>query len=151
MLLQLIDRERVLRVDLFRTLGRTLPRARVVDRRTQLPVVAVEDLVARNTAHVCGRLRRNLDIDAKHVRAFMRLARLGRPTQLTEAWRDHRGDMPGTLEEATQEIHQLLARHPELVVTEKYAAVPIACDRCENYGPFRLAPPEMVVDILGYW
>jgi hypothetical protein len=143
-LLQLIDRERALRVDLFRTLGRTLSRARVLDTRTGLPVLAVEDLVARTTAHVCGRLRRNLEIDAKYVRAFMRLTTLGRPTHLTEAWHDHRQDVPGTLEEATQEAHQLLARHPELIVSEKHSAVATACDRCQNYGPFRLAPLEMI-------
>jgi hypothetical protein len=63
-----------------------------------LPALAVEDLVARNTAHVCGRLRQGHAIAAKHVRAFTRLLGLGEPAQLADAWRDHRQEVPGTLE-----------------------------------------------------
>jgi hypothetical protein len=151
-LLQVIDREGALRVDLFRAFGTTLSRARVLDEQTgPLPVLAVEDLVARTTAYVCRRFRNGLEIDSKHVRAFTRLTDLGRPKQLAEAWQDHRQDVPGTLEEATQEAHQLLGRHPELVVSEEYSTVVTACDQCQDYLPFRLAPPETIVDILGYW
>jgi hypothetical protein len=151
-LLQVIDRKRALRVDLFRATGATLSRAGVLDEQTGLlPVVAIEDLVARTTAHVCGRLRKGLEIDAKYVRSFMRLTDVGRPTQLTEAWEDHRQDVPGTLGAATREALRLLGRHPELVVSEEYSAVCTACDRCEDYGPFRLAPRETIVDVLGYW
>jgi hypothetical protein len=151
-MLQVIDRERAIRVDLFRPFGASLSRARMLDEQTgPLPVLAVEDLVARTAAYVCGRLRRGLEIDAKHVRTFMRLTDLGRPTELAKAWQDHRQDVPGTLREATHEVHQLLARHPELVVSEKYSAVVTACEQCQDYGSFRLAPPEMFVDILGYW
>ena len=116
-----------------------------------LLVLAVEDLVARTTAHVLGRLRSGLEIDAKHVRAFTRLTDLGRHRQLAEAWQDHGQDVPGTLEEATRETRQLLRRRPELVVSEKYATIEPACERCQDCGPFRVAPPETVVDILGYW
>ena len=151
-LLQVIDRERALRVDLFRAFGTTLSRAGVLDEQTaSLPVVAIEDLVARTTAHVCGRLRKGLEIEAKYVRSFMRLTDLGRRTQLTEAWEDHRQDVPGTLEAATREAHQLLGRHPELVVSEEYSDILTACDRCQDYGPFRLASRETIVDVLGYW
>jgi hypothetical protein len=75
----------------------------------------------------------------------------GRSTRLAEAWQDHHEDVPGTLEEATQEAHHLLARHPERVVSEEYSALIPACDRCQDYGPFRVARPEVIVDILGYW
>lgn len=151
-MLQMVDRERVLRVDVFRAFGTTLSRARVMDDQTgSLPVLAVEDLVARTTAHVCGRLRNGRGIDAKHVRAFTRLVDLGRRQQLAEAWQDHRQDVPGTLEEATVEAHRLLRRHPELVVSEEYSTTVTACERCQDYGPFRVAPPQTVVDILGYW
>lgn len=151
-LLQVIDPECALRIDVFRAFGTTLSRACVLDEQTgPLSVLAVEDLVARTTAHVCARLRNGVEIGAKHVRAFMRLADLGRPKQRAEAWQDHRQDVPGTLEEATQEAHQRLARHPELVVSEEGATVVTACDRCQDYGPFRLAPRETIVAILGYW
>jgi hypothetical protein len=150
-LLQLIDQELAIRVDLFRAFGTTLSRAHVLDEETgPLPVLAVEDLVARTTAYVCGRLRRGLEIDAKHVQTLTRLADLGRPTALAEAWEDHRQDVPGVLQEAAQEAHQLLARHPELVVRDTYSTFVTACDQCQDYGPFRLAPSEMIIDILGY-
>lgn len=151
-LLQLVDREHGIRVDMFRSFGAALSRAGVLDEQTApLPVLALEDLVARAKAYVCGRLRRGLEIDAKHVRTFTRLRHLGRPRELAEAWHDHRQDVPGTLEEATKEAHRLLARHPELVVSEKYSTVVTPCERCQDYWPFRLAPPDMIVDILGYW
>jgi hypothetical protein len=111
----------------------------------------MEDLVARTTAQVCGRLRNGLEIDAKHVGAFKRLSDLGRPEQIAEAWQDHRQGVPGTLEQATQEAHQLLRRHPECVVSEEHPNIVTACERCQDYGPFRVAPPETIVDILGYW
>jgi hypothetical protein len=151
-LLQLIDRDHALRVDLFRAFGTTLSRAGVLDEQTgPLPVLAIEDLVARTTAHVCGRLRNGLEIDMKHVRAFLRLADFGLATQFGQAWQDHRQDVPGTLETATQEAHRLLARHPELVVSGRATSIVNKCERCHDYGPFRLAQPEVIVDILGYW
>jgi hypothetical protein len=151
-LLQLIDRERALRIDLFRAFGATLARASALDEQAgALPVLAVEDLVARTTADVCGRLRADREIDGKHVRAFTRLAGLGGATQLAEAWQDHRQAVPGSLEDATAQAHRLLARRPDLVVTEQYSAIVTACDRCQDFGPFRLAPPEAIVDVLGYW
>jgi hypothetical protein len=152
-LMQLIARDCALRVDVFKAFGTTLSRARALDSEQTglLPVLGVEDLVTRTTAQVCGRLRKGLEIDGKHVRAFTRLADLGRPTQLEEAWQSHREDVPGTLHQATREAYHLLARHPELVVSEEYSSVVTACDRCQDYGPFRLASPETVVAILGYW
>jgi hypothetical protein len=151
-LLQLIDRARALRIDLFRAFGTTLSRASVMDEQTgPLPVLAVEDLVARTTAHVCGRLREGREIDVKHVRAFTRLVGLGRSKQLAEAWQDHRQNVPGTLEEATERADQLLARRPDLFGSEEYSTVVTACDRCQDYGPFRLARPDLIVQVLGYW
>ena len=152
MLLQLVDKESALRVDLFRAFGATLTRAGVVDEQTgRLLVLAVEDLVARSTAHVCGRLRQGRPIDVKYVRAFTRLAGLGEPPRLTAAWRDHRQELPGTLEEATREANELLLRCPDLLVRETYSAVVTACDQCQDHGPFRRAAPEVIVSILGYW
>jgi hypothetical protein len=151
-LLQFVDKESALRVDFFRAFGATLTRACVVDEQTgRLLVLAVEDLVARSTAHVCGRLRQGRPIDVKYVRAFTRLARLGEPPRLTAAWRDHRQELPGTLEEATREANELLLRCPDLLVRETYSAVVTACDQCQDHGPFRRAAPEVIVSILGYW
>jgi hypothetical protein len=151
-LLQLVDRERALRVDLFRAFGTTLTRANVLNEQTGLlPVLAVEDLVARSTAHVCGRLRQGRAIDVKHVRAFTRLTGLGEPPRLADAWRDHCQEVLGTLEEATQQANELLVQCPDLLVCETYSAVITACDQCRDFGPFRRAAPDLIVSILGYW
>jgi hypothetical protein len=152
LLLQLVDPNTGLRVDLFRAFGRALTRANRMDEQTgSLMVLSVEDLRARSTAHVCGHLRQGCPIAMKCVRAFTRLAGLGESAQLADAWRDHQQDVPGTLEEATQQANQLIARSPELLVTETYSAQVTACDDCADRGPFRRAAPELIVGILGYW
>jgi hypothetical protein len=151
-LVQLVDVENALRVDLFRAFGATLTRAHVLDEQTgSLPVLAVEDLVARKTGYVCGCLLQGRAIDVKHVRAFTRLTGLGEPAQLIDAWRDHGQEVPGTLEEATQQANQLLVRRPDLLICETYSAVSTTCEQCRDFGPFRRAAPEMIVSILGYW
>jgi hypothetical protein len=151
-LLQLIDQESGLRVDLFRAFGTTLTRADVVDEQTgRLLVLAVEDLVARSTAHVCGRLRLGRPIDVKYVRAFTRLAGLGEPGQFAAAWGDHHQSVPGTLEEATRQTNELLARRPDLLVSETYSNDVTPCDQCSDCAPFRRAAPDAIVRILGYW
>lgn len=58
-LMQLVDEPRAIRIDLFHALGSTLSRAVTLDDETgELKVLSVEDLVARTTVLVCGRLRR---------------------------------------------------------------------------------------------
>jgi hypothetical protein len=150
-LLQLIDRTRAVRVDLFRAFGKTLSRAATLDETSCLNVLAVEDLVVRTTALVCGRLRRGRSVDIKHATMFARLLGLGRHQQLAAAWIDHRQEVPGTLQEATREAARLLRAHPELVVVGKYSTDITPCEQCQEHGPFRPAPPETVVEILGYW
>src|SRR5262249_34943338 len=86
-LLQLFDEARQIRIDLFQSLGTTLSRACRLNSETgNLDVLAVEDLVARSTALVCGRLRRELTVDLKHVTAFKRLRGLGEAATLAAAW-----------------------------------------------------------------
>jgi hypothetical protein len=151
MLLQLIDEPHRVRIDLFRALGTTLSRACPIDDNGgRLDVLAVEDLVARSTALVCGRLRRSLPIDVKHVTAFRRLRGLGAAAALAAAWADHRQQVPGTLDEASCEAARLLEAHPGLVVVERYSGDPVQCDRCRPHGPFRPAPPDHIVRVLGY-
>ena len=150
-LLQLVDQPRAIRIDLFRELGTTLSRAARLDDETgELRVVSVEDLVARTTALVCGHLRRGKSVDVKHATAFTRLFGLGRPEQLAEAWSDHRQQVPGTLDAASREAAVLLESHPELVVVEKYSSDAPPCECCREHGPFRPAPPDGIVEILGY-
>jgi hypothetical protein len=115
-----------------------------------LDVLSVEDLVARTTALVCGRLLRGLTIDVKHATAFSRLRGLGRPAKLAAAWNDHRQQVPGTLDDASRKAAQLIEAHPELVVIEEYSTDAPPCHRCCNYGSFRPAPSRRIVEILGY-
>lgn len=150
-LLQLVDQPRAIRIDLFRAFGASLSRASTVtDETGDLEVLSIEDLVARTTALVCGRLRRGETIDVKHVVAFSRLRGLGQSRVLAAAWNDHRQQVPGTLEDASREAVQLLEAHPELSVVEEYTSTPVICGRCRAHGAFRPAPLEAIVEILGY-
>lgn len=150
-LLQLVDEPRKIRIDLFRALGNTLSRARPLNNETGLlDVLSVEDLVARTTALVCGRVRRGLTIDVKHASAFSRLRGLGQPVKVAAAWNEHHQQVPGTLDEASREAARLLEAHPELVVVEEYSSDVVPCERCREHGPFRPAPSEKIVEILGY-
>jgi hypothetical protein len=141
--MQLVDEPRALRIDLFHALGSTLSRSITLDDETgELKVLSVEDLVARTTALVCGRLRRGQSVDVKHATALTRLLGLGRPEQLAAAWNDHRQQVPGTLDAASREAIGLLEAHPELVVVEEYSHDVPPCERCRDHGPFRPASPE---------
>ena len=103
MLIQLIDRERALRIDLFGQFGATLTRVQRLKGPTEpVTVISLEDLVARTTALVVGRLRRGKPKDPKHARAFRRLAGLGEPGRIDAAWRDHRQSELESFQQAAQ-------------------------------------------------
>jgi hypothetical protein len=147
----LIDEAHRIRVDVFQALGNTVARAHSPSAATGgLAVLSVEDLVARSTALVCGRLQRGLTIDVKHVTAFNRLRGLGAAATLSHAWSDHRQQVTGTLAEASDEAVRLLEARPELIVVDRYSSDPVACEQCRQSGPFRPAPSNRVVEILGY-
>jgi hypothetical protein len=120
------------------------------DETNELKVLSVEDLVARSTALVCGRLRRGQSVDVKHATTFTRLLGLGRRERLASAWNDHRQQVPGTLDAASREATRLLEAYPELVVVEEYSRDVSPCERCREQGPFRPASPSRIVEILGY-
>jgi hypothetical protein len=149
-LMHLVDEPRAIRIDLFHARGRALSRSVTLDDETgELNLLSVEDLVARTTALVCGRLRRGQSVDVKHATAFTRLLGLG-PEQLAAAWNDHRQQVPGTLDAASREAARLLEAHPELLVVEEYSRDVSPCERCREHGRFRPASPSRIVEILGY-
>lgn len=149
-LLQLIDQERRIRVDLFAALGKSLSRARPLASQTgEVNVLSIEDLVARTTALVCGRVTRRRVIDVKHVVALMRLRGFGDPPTLAKAWSDHRQQVSGSLEEASQEAVHMLNSHPELVIVDQHLNT-AHCERCRPHRGFRPAAPAKVIEILGY-
>lgn len=150
-LMQLVDEPRAIRIDLFHALGSTLSRSVTLDDETgELKVLSVEDLVARATALVCGRLRRGQSVDVKHATAFTRLLGLDRREQLEAAWNDHRQQVPGTLDAASREVACLLDAHPELIAVEEYYRDVSPCERCREHGPFQPAAPSRIIEILGY-
>ena len=101
-LLQLVDQQHAMRIDLFHALGSTLSRAIRLDSETgELNVLSVEDLVARTTALVCGRLRRGQSVDVTHATAFSRLFGLGR----REHWRRHGTTTTNRCPELSTEPH----------------------------------------------
>jgi hypothetical protein len=152
MLLQLIDRDERLRIDLFRPFGATLARAGVVSGPMgPLAVVSLDDLVARTTSHVVGRLRQGLTVDRKHVHAFRRLADLATTSRIDAAWDDHRQTAAESFPDAMELARQMADRHPELAVDEPSTRVATVCAQCADVGPFRRARPETVVEVLGYW
>jgi hypothetical protein len=146
-LLQLVDARRALRIDLFRELGTTLSRA---GRCDDLSVLSIADLMARATALVCGRLGRGRTLDPKHAIAFRRLRGLARPELLAAAWDDHRQQVEGDIHEAEREAARLLDARPELMVPDEYSADAPPCAKCRSQGPFRPAPHEQIVEVLGY-
>jgi hypothetical protein len=150
LVVQLIDPQRTLRVDVFRAFGATLSRSASVGETGPLGVVSLEDLVARTTAHLCGRLRAGHEVDAKYVQMFLDLANVSGELMLDEAWHDHREDNPPSFTEAFLDVRRLLARHPERVTTSTYSALVTRCNRCQNVGPFQCASPAQIVEILGY-
>jgi hypothetical protein len=85
-----------------------LESSRLSSETGELDVLSIEDLVARTTALVCGHLTRRKAIDVKHATAFRRLRSLGEPAKLAAAWADHRQQVPGTLDEASQEAARLI-------------------------------------------
>jgi len=124
MLLQLIDPAQALRIDLSRQFGATLTRA---ERLRGLPVISLEDLIARMTSLVLGHLSRGASIDRKHAHLFRRIAGLGDSAKMDAAWRDHGRSGTETFHQAEQLAHELLARHPELVICDQYSAEITLC------------------------
>jgi hypothetical protein len=151
-LLQLIDERHRVRVDIFLAFGHTLARAEIVGTEpAPFRVVCVEDLIARTTALVCGRLRRGLPLDPKHAEHFLALRGLGDPRRLDEAWTDHRQQVPGTFGDADHEAMRLLQQHPQLQVPDVYSPAARTCTRCRSHGAFVPGSRERIVQALGYF
>jgi hypothetical protein len=151
-LLQLIDRDHLLRIDVFRECGATLARAdQFAGPVGLLKVVSIEDLVARTTAHLYFRLREYRLVDVKYAEAFTRLAGYGTKEKIDAAWQDHRQDLNETFRDASQQAEHLLSVYPELLIQETYSRIVTPCERCRDDTAFRRAEPETILSVLGYW
>ena len=151
LLLQLVDRINAVRVDLFRAFGDTLLRAHSLDGDTSpLVSVAVEDLVARTTAHVCAALGRGRQVDGKHVTTLRRLMGLGDAKALDRAWHDHRLDLLMPFQDARREAVRLATLRTDLIVAEAHSSIETVCERCRPEGRFRPVASDVIVRLLGY-
>jgi hypothetical protein len=151
-ILQLVDADAALRIDLFRAYGETMSRtARASLPSGPLQLVSIEDLVAR-TARLMMDLAEGVPVSAKHANDYGRLVELVDPSQVEDAWLDHRrATHPSTFREANTLIKALIAARRDLLITSDYSkdAAQI-CPRCVPHDHFQLADPTVVFSLLGY-
>jgi len=152
LLVQMIDPEHRLRVDVFRAYGKSLSRSQRLDSETgDLNVLALEDLRARSIAQICTPLESGRSTDIKFESVFRRLFGHGQELLLTEAWNDHRQFTPGTVADASKRAFTLLLERPHLLVQEEYSSRFIPCEKCREHASLKLAKPEEIIALLGYW
>jgi hypothetical protein len=152
MLIQLVDPEEALRIDVFRPYGATMARSQPVSFGTSsLQVVSLEDLAARAASLVMD-LERNVPVARKHAQDFQTLAQVINFDRIEAAWQDHRKSAdPGTFKEAATRINDLVKSRSDLLVVPDYSQdADAACPKCEEIGPFHLAPAPVTMSILGY-
>jgi hypothetical protein len=151
-MLQLIDPDSALRIDVFRALGATMDRTSPLDLPSgTMQLISLEDLAARE-ARLTLDLAQGIPAPSKHARDFLRLMKLVNPASVETAWQDHRKPKhPLTFQEANSLLHDLIAAHPELLITPDYSNdADKACTRCQPTAAFRLADPKVVLSLLGY-
>jgi len=152
MLIQLVDPEQALRIDVFRPYGATMTRSQPVCFGTSsIQVVSPEDLAARAASLVMD-LERGVPVARKHAEDFQILVEIIGLDKIEAAWQDHRKlTDPGTFTQARTRISDLVKSHGHLLIVPDYSHdVDTACPKCEEIGPFRLAPPALIMSILGY-
>lgn len=151
-LVQLVDPTAPLRIDIFRSFGRTLDRVEAA-KLGGVPVglVSFEDLCCRNAALLL-RLRSGTTEAVKHAVDFIALSELIDPERVQIAWQDYRAQAdPETFAEAAIEISHLLRSRVDLLTTPEYLRdASVVCAKCKSTPPFIPAPPQRILDILGY-
>jgi hypothetical protein len=151
-LIQIVDPEQALRIDVFRAYGATMARSQPVCFGTSsIQVVSPEDLAARAASLVMD-LERSVPVARKHAQDFQILAQVINLDRIEAAWQDHRKSAdPGTFKQASGRINDLVKSRSNLLVVPGYSQdTDAACPKCEEIGPFHLAPAAVIVSILGY-
>ncbi len=151
-LLQFIDRDTALRIDVFRAFGATMSRTIPIELAgLPLRMIALEDLVAR-AARLTLDLASGTPVAAKYAGDYLRLAELVEPAQVETAWQDQRKPShPQTFRDVYDRLPGLIMARPDLLMTPGYSSDPIACPRCLPASSFRLADPQVVFSLLGYY
>lgn len=149
-MLQMIDPENALRIDIFGATESELRRARKV-RSSPVPLVAIEDLVARNVRTMLS-VADNVPVASKHARDFVRTENWADTRTLQIAWEDHRCEHhPNDFAEAKEVVRAFIQSHYDLLIQPQYSTdVKSTCSRCNSSATFPLADPQEVLTILGY-
>jgi hypothetical protein len=151
-LLQLVDPSAPLRVDVFRSRGDTFGRAHASTLAgTSVSLVSLEDLAARNAAHLMS-LGRGTSVAPKHFRDLAGILGVVEARTVEMAWNDHRetGDPPA-FQEAVDLAMRLVEESSGLLIEPEYVQdVEVVCQRCRPAGRFAPAPPREVMRCLGY-
>lgn len=152
-LVQLVDPVAPLRVDVFRSRGNTLGRLQPsMLAGTAVRLVSLEDLAARNTAHLLS-LGRGTPVARKHVRDLAGILDVIEARTMEMAWNDHRNDGdPQSFQEAVDLAMNLAMNNPGLLIEPEFGqADGSACPRCRSMGRLAPAPQHEVVKYLGYY
>ena len=150
MLVQVIDPNTALRVDIFREFVGQLTRSTpVLFRGHDAIVVASGDLVARLTALLLD-LEYGEPVQAKHARDLSVLMEHADAMAARAAWPNHRrARHPASFDEAHCKVAELIRSRADLLVEPCYSAA-LPCPKCRDFGVLRVAPPEAIVNVLGY-
>ncbi len=147
-MLQLADSQTRARIDIFGAQGPVMARADdLALSGREVRIASVEDIAARVIRSLTA-LGRDQRVPAKFAASWRALRYVADAQKLTEAWRslDAESDIP-----TNAAIEQLLLDRAALLVEEQYADQPgSACDRCVPVGQIAPAPPQRIIDILGY-
>src|SRR5262249_2878815 len=130
----------------------TIRRSRLIQLGSDtIRVVSLEDLAAR-MARLSLDIAKGLPTASKYVMDFMRLDRLVQAEQVESVWEEHRKqEHPKSFTDGGSLIRNLAASRPELLISPSYSRnVEESCSRCASTPHFHLAPPHLVLSMLGY-
>ena len=151
-MLQLADADAKLRIDLFRACGSTMDRALRLDLPTGvMRLVSAPDLIARNARLVLD-LHEGIPIPSKHATDFLRLSEMVKPSQMQQAWRDHRKvTQPETFDDVQSLLKRLIPASSTLLIAEELSMdAASVCASCHPVSTFQLADRNVVLSTLGY-
>jgi hypothetical protein len=152
-LLQCIDADTRIRIDVFRAYGAIMNRSHPMQlgETETIRVLSLEDLVAR-LARLSLDLADGIPTPSKYVTDFLRMEALVEPGKVESVWAEHRKlEHPKSFTDAANLLKNLAVSRPELLVSPSYSQnVEDSCSRCVSTSSFQLAPPRLVVSLLGY-
>ena len=152
-LLQLVEKSTLLRVDIFTTFSASFKNrlVNVTINNTACRLIATEDLVARLLS-ILGGVLQDEHIDPKYLQRFYALEPLVNEVIINDVWREYRkGYMPHDYFEASILIQKNLREHPERLKEPTYNQnIYELCTSCQVSEEFPLVPRDKLFEMLGY-